>query len=74
MLWLAGVTAMDTRVGVPACTASVVEPVTAPMVAVMVVDPTATAVAIPFDAMVAVDVLEEFQVTNAVRSMVELSE
>jgi hypothetical protein len=72
MLILAGVTIMDTRAGV--ATVSAVEPVTVPDVAVIVVDPGATAVAIPVDAIVAIDVLEELQTTEDVRFWVELSE
>ena len=54
-------------------TVSIVVPVLAPDAAVIVVAPTANAVAIPPFAMVAIDVFDEFQATEAVRSFVELS-
>jgi hypothetical protein len=54
-------------------TASVVFPVTVPEVAEMVVVPTATVVARPPAAMVAVAVLDDAQVAEAVRFCVEPS-
>ena len=73
---LTGVTAIETSVA--AVTANVVEPETLPKVAVIVLLPTATEVARPlkFAALliVAVPVLEELQVTNAVMSCVVLFE
>jgi hypothetical protein len=68
---LAGVTAMETSVA--GCTVSVVFPVTVPEVAEMVVVPVARVVARPPAAMVAVAVLDDAQVTEAVRFCVELS-
>ena len=58
---------------VAAVTVSAVEPTTDPDVALMVLVPTATAVAIPPAAMVAVAVVPEAQVTEAVRFCVLLS-
>jgi len=76
MLGLAGVTAMDWSVA--AVTFRVVEPETAPEVAVMVVEPTARAVAKPFEPaallMAALAASEELQATEVVRSWVVLSE
>src|SRR5215510_1342307 len=75
MLGLAGVTSIDTRVA--AVTVSVVEPETAPDVAVIVVGPRALAVARPSDPpafeIVATAVSEDDQVTAVVRSCVVAS-
>ena len=57
---------MDCRAA--AVTVRVVEPEMAPSVALMFVRPTASAVAFPAAAMVAMEVAEEFQVTVVVRS------
>jgi len=70
-LGFAGVTAID--VSAAAVTVSVVLPTTLPEVAEIVVVPTATVVARPPAAMVAVAVLDDAQVTEVVRSCVELS-
>jgi hypothetical protein len=68
MLALAGVTAMDVITGGGAAvTVSIVVPLIAPSVAVIVVDPAATAVASPAALMVAAAVEELAQVTEAVR-------
>jgi hypothetical protein len=78
ILGLAGVTAMETSVG--AVTVSVVVPCTlvAGSVAVIVVEPVATDVAMPAEApallMVATDGADELQVTDAVRFCVVLFE
>ena len=76
MLGLVGVTSMD--VSVAAVTVNVVDPETLPRVAVMVLLPTATDVAKPMELvallMVALVILEELQVTDAVISCVVLSE
>ena len=76
MLGLAGVIAMDTSVA--AVTVSVVDPDMLPDVAVIVVEPAATDVARPLEPaallMVATPVVNEFQVTDVVRSCVVLSE
>ena len=76
MLGLVGVTAMDTSVA--EVTVSVVDPDLLPDVAVIVVEPAAAAVASPLEPaallMVATPVLDEFQVTDAVRFCVVLSE
>ena len=76
MLGLVGVTAMD--VSVAAVTINVVEPETLPSVAVMAVLPTASGAARPLESaallMVALLVLEELQVTDAVMSCVVPSE
>ena len=69
---LAGVTAIDTNVAGP--TVSTVDPDTAPEVAVIVLVPTATAVAKPTAVIVAVAVVPELQVTWLVRFCVLLSE
>jgi hypothetical protein len=61
---LAGVTAIDTSVGV---TVKPVEPLTEPETASIVVLPTATPLARPAPLMVATAVLEELQVTELVR-------
>jgi len=70
----AGVTEMDAT----AADVSVVEPEMFPEVAVMVVDPKETAVANPLapwvSPMVATPVLDELQVTEAVKSRAVLSE
>ena len=74
ILGLVGVTAID--VSVAAVTVRVVVPLTAPRVAVIVVEPSATAVALPLSAaleMVAVAVDDEVQVTAAVKGWVLLS-
>lgn len=69
----AGVTAMDTKVA--AVTLRVVDPVTDPCFAEIVVDsPDVTPVARPPEVMVAAVVFEDAQVTDAVRSCVLLSE
>ena len=62
---LAGVTAMETRVG--AVTVKTVEPLIAPEVAVIVELPAAMEVANPTELMVAVLVAEEVQVAELVR-------
>lgn len=62
---LAGVTAIETKVGCP--TPSVVEAVIEPEVAVIVAVPTLTPVANPPAAIVATDVADELQVTLLVR-------
>ncbi len=71
-----GVTAME--LSVAAVTVSVVEPKMLPDVAVIVVVPAATEVASPYEPaallIVAAAVLDELQVTAAVRFCVELSE
>ena len=68
---LAGVTAIEASTG--GATVSVVLPLTVPELAVMVVVPTATAVARPPAAMVAAAGVDDVQVTEAVMSCVELS-
>jgi hypothetical protein len=70
-LGFAGVTAIETSVGGP--TVSVVLPLTVPEVAEMVVVPTATVVARPLAEIVAVVVVEDAHVTDAVRFCVVLS-
>jgi hypothetical protein len=76
MLGFVGVTAMDTRVA--AVTSSEVDPDIFPDVAVIVVDPADTEVAKPLEPSslltAAIFELEEFQVTDVVRSCVVLSE
>ena len=67
----AGVTVMDCSVA--AVTVSNVEPTTAPEVALIVLLPAATAVAKPPAPMVAVAMVPEAQVTEAVRFCVLLS-
>ncbi len=62
---LAGVTAMETRVG--AVTVKTVDPLIVPDVAVIVEVPAATAVANPAELIVATLVAEEVQVTELVR-------
>lgn len=71
MLGLVGVTSRDTSVD--GVTVRVVDPAMLPDVAVIVVDPAATAAANPL-LMVATPVLDELQVTEAVKSCVVLSE
>jgi hypothetical protein len=71
MLGFAGVTAMETSAA--DCTVSVAFPVTVPEVAETVVVPTATAVASPLAAIVAVAVLDDAHVTVVVRFCVERS-
>jgi len=70
MLTLAGVTAMDWSTA--AVTVRVVVPEIAPEAAVMVVEPTARAVALPFEPaallMAALVASEELQATEVVRS------
>ncbi len=61
-----GATAIDTRVG--AVTLRVAEPLTAPTVAVTVVEPVPTEVARPVETMVATAVFVEAQTAEAVRS------
>ena len=68
---LAGVTAMDCSVG--AVTVSNVEPTIEPEVALIVLVPAATPVARPPTVMVAVVVVPEAQVAEAVRFCVLLS-
>ena len=68
----AGVTAIDTSVA--AVTVRVVEPTMLPEVAEIVEVPIFTVVASPVALMVAAEVLEEAQVTLAVRFRVLLSE
>lgn len=75
MLGLVGDTPIETSVA--GVTVSVDVAVSVPVVAVMMLDPTATAVARPFEAVsliVAIAVEDELQVTDAVRSWVVLSE
>jgi hypothetical protein len=76
MLEVAGVTAMDTRVA--EVTVSAVVPTTLPDVAVIVDEPAATDVANPLEPaallMAAIDVADDFQVTDVVRFCVVLSE
>jgi hypothetical protein len=62
---LAGVTAIETKVG--AVTVRSVDPLIVPEVAVIVVVPTAMAVAKPIELMVATFVAEEVQATELVR-------
>ena len=73
---MAGVTAMDTSVA--GDTVSIVVPDMLPDVAVIVAEPAATDVAKPFDPaallIVAIPVLDEFQVADVVRFCVVLSE
>ena len=61
-----GVTVIEEIVG--ALTARVVEPMTPPSVAEMVVVPAATPVARPWTSIVALDAEDELQLTRAVRS------
>ncbi len=68
----AGVTAIETRAA--AVTVMVVDPVMLPELALMVVVPTATALARPLAEMVATVVAEELQVTVAVKFCVLPSE
>ena len=68
----AGVTAIETRVA--GVTVMVVDPVTMPAVALMVVVPTPVALAKPPAEMVATLATEELQVTDAVRFCVLPSE
>ena len=76
MLGLAGVTAMDTRVA--GVTVRIVNPDTFPDTAVIVVAPVAEEVADPLEPaallIITAPVLDEFQVTAAVRFCVVLSE
>ena len=72
---LAGVTAIDCSVGGTGATVSVVVAEVAPDAAVIVVAPWANAEARPeLDVIVATEVFEDVQVTDAVMSCVELSE
>ncbi len=75
-LGIAGVMSMDWRTA--EVTVRVVLPETAPDVAVIVTDPAARDVARPLEPaallIAAIAVFDEFQVTDAVRSWVELSE
>jgi hypothetical protein len=75
MLGLAGVTAIDTRVA--GVTVKMVDPETAPLAALIVVDPGLIAVASPLDPeallTAATAVAEEAQPTVAVKFCVELS-
>lgn len=73
MLGDAGVTAMELSVGAFADTVSVAEPETLLYVAVMLVDPAATALAIPPLLMVAIPVLLAVHVADDVTSVVEPS-
>ena len=68
---LAGVTAIETRVAEP--TVSTVDPDTEPEVALMTLVPTPAPVARPPEVMVAVDVVAEAHVIDAVRFWVLLS-
>jgi hypothetical protein len=68
---LAGVTAIDCSAA--AVTVSTVDPTIAPEVALMVLVPTATAVANPPEPMVAVAVVPDAQVTEAVKFFVLVS-
>lgn len=70
----AGVTAIDTSVGAVTVTVSVVEPVTPPETALIVLVPAATPVANPPAVIVATLVVTELQVTELVKFCVELSE
>jgi hypothetical protein len=76
MLEVVGVTAMDTSVA--GVTVRVADPDMLPDVAVIVVEPAATDVAKPLEPaallMAATPAADEFQVTDAVRSCVVLSE
>jgi hypothetical protein len=76
MLGLVGVTTIDTSVA--GVTVSVVDPGILPDVAVIVVEPAATEVTSPLEPaallMAATSAADEFQVTVAVKSCVELSE
>jgi hypothetical protein len=76
MLELVGVTAMDTSVA--EFTVSVEDPDIPPDVALIVVEPAVTDVAKPLEPaallMVATPAVDEFQVTDVVRSCVVLSE
>jgi hypothetical protein len=73
---LVGVTAIDTRIA--GVTVRAVEPEILPDVALIVVDPVATVVALPLEPatllIAATDTVDELQVTDAVRSWVVLSE
>jgi hypothetical protein len=75
MLGLAGVTAIDTRVA--GVTVKVVDPETAPLAALIVVEPELVAVARPFDPEAllteAMALAEDVQPTLAVKFWVELS-
>ena len=76
MLGFAGVTSIDTRVA--EVTVRVVDEVTPPRVAVIIVEPALAVVSIPFEPgvllIVATAVAEELQVTAAEMSCTELSE
>jgi hypothetical protein len=72
MLGLAGWMVNDTSVAEEIV--SVVVPVRAPDVAVIMVDPFVTAVAMPLAAIVATDVADERQVATVVRSTVDMLE
>jgi hypothetical protein len=76
MLGFAGVTATDFNTA--AVTVSVVDPVTPSNIALITDEPTPTAVASPCDPgeleIVADDIVADAQVTDAVRSFVDLSE
>ena len=65
MVELTGVTAIETKTG--ALTVKDAAPLTDPEVAVMVVDPTDAAVAMPPELMVATEVAEEAQMTLLLR-------
>jgi 1,4-dihydroxy-2-naphthoyl-CoA synthase len=71
---LAGVTAIDTSVGVVALTVRVVEPLTPPEAACILLVPAATPVANPPTVIFATPVVCELQVTELVKFCVELSE
>src|ERR1700675_154692 len=71
MVGVAGVTAIDDSVA--AVTVNVVDPTTAPLVALIVDVPTFTAVANPAALIVAVAVVPDAHVTLAVKFCVELS-
>jgi hypothetical protein len=72
MVGSTGVTLMDVRVFGETVRTAV--PVTDPDLAVIVVWPEETELALPFELTVATDVLDELQSTNVVRSCVVLSE
>ena len=70
MVGFTGVTAMDATVA----EFREVEPVIPAKVALIVLEPAATAVAIPLAVIVAAAVFDEFQVTRPVKSWVALSD
>jgi hypothetical protein len=70
---VAGVTAIELRVGAAGVTVSAAVPATPEKLAVMVELPAATAVASPSESMVAVALLDELHVAVAVRSLLDPS-